>query len=977
MSKIACLSSGPACEPAKLIIEVVGLSHPAGQRLMLSDHGNTQPSSINEKFTTETLEDDNYCSTLHTWPESGASSCDVWLEVETVSGAPIRLPLAQAITASPRQADGQRNQVVPILPMTKVSSAVGNEREVTALTRPGYFYVFQNGQLWRELEIRQSEAGTTYHDIDLQQWRDAGRPEQLREAAGIALEEIWLPARWMNHAVSDIQLAYSEVQWSAPRIRRLEADTSMRAQRCQRIAMLTSSRQFTELARGPDGRTLARGLLASLLTDNPAGVVAAKEAERRRTDINGRVFPLSLVEPQRPRQELMEYMFNESAGYLLDLEGTHPAQCLAHAAERFEAYISNQPLPRGEAEPDALAVCMERHLLPGREEKDRPAIAQQLDESEANWQALPAVEDVLLSSRERYVAGVLVTDGLYRMRQLKDRLGALQSVINLAAEIAAQQPHFSSALLVNNFILSERMGSEENPLRRYAAALDGKGINTVRRILGGPLKRNSGRVHENIRNLLAACLDDSSHQQALADVFSLESADYACAFSLAGQLLAATASALRDPLKLVPALDTGPADRFLVRFQKNDHPLRLMLLPESSLDGCMKPYELPTGEERNEGDGCFRPRALAQQESSVLPEPETLMLLETRILVGATKDGIFDTIATQGMHMGVQLSLSIAASVQSALTQAESRLRQLGLLIAEAQSAEATMDVIRQEFEKAARPSRISVYQLDGIELSRAMAPETLGALRLERTGNVNERSLIILPPELVNGEEMGRGRRMTGRILNDDGRLVATTNAGEAAAAGLSQAKIQAFLLTLPANHPMAQRIQGALGQLADTTAAQERALNAANEIDQVNRASEARGRALRVLNSPVLPPVLVGLEVFNLWQLMKASSQNVRERGEIRVAAGIILSIYDLSIAALVLSERIGGDANLMRRLSAGLNRELLHNRFANGRIFASSIVTRMVFGALASVVFTGLSLWDALDAFNHGDDGGWGIC
>src|SRR5690606_16757127 len=190
--------------------------------------------------------------------------------------------------------------------------------------------------------------------------------------------------------------------------------------------------------------------------------------------------------------------------------------------ERFDAYINGHPLPRGAAEPDAMAVCMERYLLPGREDKDRAAIAQQIKESEENWQALPAVPDVLLTSRKRYIAGVLLTDGLYRMRQLKDRMGALQGVINLAADVAAQQPHFSSALLVNNFILNERMGREQNPLRRYAAALDGKGINAIRRTLGGPLKRNSDRIHENIRNMLAACLDDPSHQQALADVFSLE-----------------------------------------------------------------------------------------------------------------------------------------------------------------------------------------------------------------------------------------------------------------------------------------------------------------------------------------------------------------------------------------------------------------------------------------------------------------------
>jgi hypothetical protein len=218
MSKVDSLSDGPACEPDKLIIEVVGINHPQGQRLMLSEHGSDQPAAINGQASTEVLEDEVFSSTLHVWPWEDASPCDVWLEVDTAEGGTIRFPLAEELGSSERQLDGQKNQVAAVVPLALLRSGVRmDDGGVPVVSRPGYLYVFFRGALWRELEIRQTEQGTFYHDVNLQSWRASGQQDGRRAATGVALEEIWLPARWKGSYVSDVQVAYSEVQWTAPR----------------------------------------------------------------------------------------------------------------------------------------------------------------------------------------------------------------------------------------------------------------------------------------------------------------------------------------------------------------------------------------------------------------------------------------------------------------------------------------------------------------------------------------------------------------------------------------------------------------------------------------------------------------------------------------------------------------------------------------------------------------------------------------
>ena len=91
--------------------------------------------------------------------------------------------------------------------------------QVEAL-RPGWVYVFVNGYLWRELEV--NENGT-FSDVDLRTWQGCdggldheGRPIG-RRATGTSQNYLELPYE-IHGETPEVQVAFSEVQWSWKRI---------------------------------------------------------------------------------------------------------------------------------------------------------------------------------------------------------------------------------------------------------------------------------------------------------------------------------------------------------------------------------------------------------------------------------------------------------------------------------------------------------------------------------------------------------------------------------------------------------------------------------------------------------------------------------------------------------------------------------------------------------------------------------------
>lgn len=986
-AKVGSLSGGPACEAGKLIVEVIGKDHPPGQRIVIYDEtDNQQQEALTKRRKLEPLVDPAFSSTLHIWPWDNQPTRHLWLEVETEKGGPLFLPLMNDAKATPRQVDQQWNQIVPIVPLTPMRSST-NEKDqgIPVLARPGYLYVFYRGKLWRELEIRQSEGKNTYHDIDVKAFRQQdGFCIGPRDACGKGLQEIWLPARWNRNQVSDVELAFAEVQLPAARLHRLEQDTKLRAQRCQRFNMQASAQQFKKLGAGPDGRSLAQGLLLAILSQNASAMQPAAEAEARRRSLNNRIFPLNLTEPQRLREPLYEPQFDHPTYYLHDLAGGYPAKCHQAAQKLVDGYeAGHAPHLRKAPELDPLAICLERKLLAMRPPQDKTQQTKQkekLEESVKNWQAQPAVADALADARTRQIAGLLVEDAVYRMRQLRDRIEAAQAAVSLAAERASLQPHYASALLVSNFVLPLRIDGKTNPLSSSAKALDAEGHERIRHILAEPLGHHAQIAHGQARRCLASCLKEPSNQQTLGDLFCLDGFDYLGAFALTGQCMASMAKRLSDPLNLSFRRKATDQEKLLLDIADNNrHPLNAMLWPTADQQICMAPYQSPAGKEENLGDGRLRPKALAALENAALPKPDKVQLLEAAVLISAAQRGDFKSLL--GFKSSINALMSVLGVLQGTLKAAENAVTtaqgRVNQATAEVDTSGRRVGQSQEVLRNDARLARLNIYEARSFQLARTMLPETLGAMRFERSGRVNTRDHYIVRPDLLGMTTTGPGTRMNGTVRDGQGGVTATSNASEARAAGLPAGKQEHLLVVLPVRHETTQRLERLYQQLRELFQAQENLNRQRTSLGEADRAYQARLRSgvYRTLNSPIMPPLMMGFELFNVRAEWQAYESTIRYRSNARANFGYGSAVYDAALALELLAERVAHDTRVIRMLSASLDRTLLRNRLAGGRLFAANVTTRMTLGAVGAVLFTGLNISDSINEFALGDDAGWG--
>lgn len=79
--------------------------------------------------------------------------------------------------------------------------------------RAGWVYVFMNGFLWRELKVLEGGTSSQFSEVDLQ----AQAGQDRRPATGHNTPLLLLLAR-LNNAPTIIELAFSDTQWSWPRI---------------------------------------------------------------------------------------------------------------------------------------------------------------------------------------------------------------------------------------------------------------------------------------------------------------------------------------------------------------------------------------------------------------------------------------------------------------------------------------------------------------------------------------------------------------------------------------------------------------------------------------------------------------------------------------------------------------------------------------------------------------------------------------
>lgn len=196
----------------------------------------------------------------------------------------------------------------------------------------------------------------------------------------------------------------------------------------------------------------------------PFGNTSYRQAKRQR------VFPLDRIPAHRPREVAREWLFDQPQKHLHDLSGQYPVHAFEYAKLVHDRH------ERGEGNPDLA------HPLQTADDTRPETAAWQLaltNTSQANgseapssdenlhWQADDAVNDALISARARQIGGVLVEDGLFRMRHLLLRINAGQALLQECAQRASLHPNHGSALLLQRLMVPPEISGAPNPLHQY------------------------------------------------------------------------------------------------------------------------------------------------------------------------------------------------------------------------------------------------------------------------------------------------------------------------------------------------------------------------------------------------------------------------------------------------------------------------------------------------------------------------------
>ncbi|WP_235814807.1 hypothetical protein [Pseudomonas syringae group genomosp. 3] len=862
------------------------------------------------------------------------------------------------------------------------------------LARAGYVYVFYQEKLWRELEIQVSETGNTYHDIDLARYRQQdGFIAGERKATGVALEDIWLPARWNNRPVQTLQLCFSEIQLSAARLEHLERDAVSRNQRCNSPDLSGSKKRFTDLYKGkPDGKAMLDAF-SGFDAKNPVAQALIAPIKATRLNLQYNVFPVSLAAPQRARQPGFERLLDHPARYLCDLSGQYPVESFRQA----KAFLAEAA--RG------IAVQDVRHLeLTAMADALLASLPIEADAEPVDagvlWEAQAAVVDVLDKARQRQVCGVLLDDACYRLRHLRQRVDTCQQLFALCARHAVLHPHHASALLVQQLVVPRSIRGQENPLHAAMAKLHEPGRRAINQSTATVQRAVVWRHMLSAQDALVASLKQSATEQMLADHLSLEGFDYVAAMYELSRTLATLALLPSNVDPLAPGGDMVDAvtgvglwdqavsagQKFLNHIANDDtSPLHLRLWPECDLQTACAPYVVPVTDDENKGDGRFRATELARFEAQPAPDPIAQVTLDAttlaNLLAGDSLQNFF--LINNGKATTAAL-VGIFENLQSASDGAANAVHKASQTLASAKgnvnSAPANVrsanDRLAQMQERlGANAHKINVNrQGRGVQQLRSMMPEHFGAAYLIRRNQVTPQHYVFGLEDLPGRESLPKTRY--GQYLRSDG-----TPFGDIAPPPPSSTRLPTgdnLVLVIPRGHKTAQvvgdmnrtltKAREAAGAVGEAEMGHIRAKSGLSEaIEGLD--SQKHKAAYRVLGSTPFCLAVLMLEVWNVSSEYEALRQTAREKNDLRAIGGITGAYLDLAIAMEALAVKLAG-----QRSSLSIARKPLFSISSKkaaiffGETLAKKL-TEKVTGRLIGIFFSGgvLSTVNAIDAWH----------
>lgn len=974
MTRLGKLTAGPGCERDKLIVQVIGTGHSKNQRLLMVDQSGVEPLlALTDEAACETERLTSVHSELFVWDWSPQLKHQLWLEIATTHGPPIRLPLLEDVRVTPRQLEAQWNQIVPILPFAALPGTRSKyDLGTPVLCRSGYVYVFYGDRLWRELEVRQDDELTTYRDIDLQAYRqDQQLSSDYRQASGVDLSDIWLPATWNHQPAEAVQLCFSEIQLSAARLKRLEDDPQLRAQRCQSPALQCESQTFERLfEQQPDGQTMLEAFSAFNAWDAQASDTATKASITWR-NLAARAFPLSLIAAQRARQSGFEYVLEHPGRYVCDLSGEFAAQRKTEAKACLDQWEQGTtPALPATFESSAWADCLAALLDQLREK------APSADEADL-WQAQPTVVDVLAAARERGVCGVLLEDPRHRVRHLVSQIQQQQQLLAQYAERASLYPHHASAVMVQQLIVPATIGGQKNPLHACFDKVQEAGRRDINRFTATAERALLWQQLNMAQALLAECLQQPVTQQTLADHLSLEGFDYLAALFAVSQVFASLATV---PAQLDPLARNGDVTHALTGLSLyspqasvgqtllNDiahdsaHPLHGMLWPAVDDVALDAPYVRPTEKTVNEGDGRLRAEHLAEFETDPGPYYPQVEHLDGHLLEGLLANGSLNSTLTGQSKAAASTLISIYENLAGSLETASSAVM--------AQVA----------------PVPASAY-LHGLSvgLLRSLMPNTFGEMHfINRRDADPQRYHLFGLSDVPTGEQ--RPRRLMGEYLDAQGRPLTVGNTADAFETPSASRVGNYKLLVMPVAHPtvrslseLNRRINAVHKADVEARGADNAKVKGALQRGVDGHADLANSRVQRVLGSLPFAAGVLMLEVWNVRTELDGRKQVTREKGSFRVNVSFAGAALDLAIALEMLTVKLAGTQSV---LSTG--RKVLFTipdgaaRFVFRR-FEKRLVRKLsgrLIGQITSgAVFALINFYDVKYAHQWGDDAMWG--
>ncbi|QHC99802.1 hypothetical protein PspS04_05195 [Pseudomonas sp. S04] len=977
MKRLGRLSDGPCCESDKLIVQVIGTAHAKNQRLLIVDQSGLEPlQALTDEVVLETERSTSVHSELFVWEWSAQLKHQLWLEIDTTQGPPIRLPLLDDVRVTPRQLEVQWNQIVPILPFAALPGTRSRYDQGTpVLCRSGYVYVFYRDRLWRELEVQQDGELTTYRDVDLQTYRQKdGFSGDYRQPSGVDLSDIWLPATWNNQAAETVQLCFSDIQLSAARLKRLEEDPALRAQRCQSPALQCESHAFKRIFdEKPDGQAMLEAFSGINAWDAQASDSATKATVTWR-NLAERAFPVSLIAPQRARQSGFEYLLDHPGRYVCDLSGQFAAQRKTEAKACLDLWEQGitPSLPatfESSAWADGLATLLSQL-------RGETLIADEAD----LWQPQPTVVDVLEAARKRRLCGVLLEDPRYRLRHLLSQIHLQQQLLTLYAERASLHEHHASAVLVQQLIVPANIGGQKNPLHACFDKVKEAGRRDINRFTAAVERALLWQQLTMAQALLAECLQQPVTQQTLADHLSLDSFDYLAALFAVSQTFAALATV---PAQLDPLASNGDATNAVTGLSLyspqasvgqtllNDiahdpaHPLHVMLWPAVNEAALAAPYVPPSEKTVNEGDGRLRADHLAVFESDPGPYYPQVEHLDGHLLEGLLASGALNSTLTGQSKAAVGTLVSIYENLAGALETANSAVKKPS----GAQSANVA-------------PTSVYLHEL-GVGQLRSLMPKTFGEAQfINRRDADPQRYYIFGLSDVPSGEQ--RPRRVMGEYLSARGQPMKAGNVDAFDTPSRARGSDHR-LLAMPVEHPtvrnlsaLNQRINAVYKADVEARGTDNARVTGALQQGVDEHAGLANSRVYRVLGSlPIAAGVLM-LEVWNVRMEWAGREQVRREKGQYRSQLAVIAAGLDLAIALEMLAVKLAGTQSVLavgRKVLFTISEESARKIFHS---FAKRLVEKFTGRILAQIgsglALTAIGLTDAWYAWKWGDDAGW---